>query len=639
VSDTAKATAIRESERWFGHHGLPQFMPDYARKEAIRHALPLLLVIAAFALTALPLLELRTPDAFVAAPLLITFALLFVPVVSFLLKGRGAKLPRPRNAIAWLVAFALVCLGLNFTQLPPGESAIWLDAGFVLAMFVVATRMLTRRGGAGALGKPAWLHWLLFAVLLLGATVYAIDGTPLMPGGVREIAQGTWLSGLFDTWDPYPPASAAAMVFALAAVAATFFLGTEGGAEIKYRRLIAAVPPLALVCTAEVGQIPQYSLLRLGVDSRLAIVLVVLALCAPLALAPLGGRLRRWWATPHARGKLRALGLLAALIILVAVGHSFAFWLLKGEDNGAAVEMLLLDVALGALVGLVLFLGLNRVAAWAMNEALDRISVILIAIVRGLPVLLIFLAFFGIVEEIWKIAEADDASREFLVMSGFLLIVTFLYLLLDANQQLSEHRREFRHWEQVRSCIAGDDTPKGIRALIPKTGLLPELKLTRAQHVNGLAVVLVYETLIFIPIAAATFLIFLGLGYLVVDPALFWDGAAADNHRTKWLENLFAEEPWTLVALLMSSFSVLYLAVHVTARDQRELFLAATGRALRRSLAMLIAYRYINPPAEPTPVPHPARVASQDPVPGTTTAPVAATTAMRGPGAPGPPRA
>jgi hypothetical protein len=252
-------------------------------------------------------------------------------------------------------------------------------------------------------------------------------------------------------------------------------------------------------------------------------------------------------------------------------------------------EVLALDAGLGLLVGLILFFGLHRVFVWAMSDAWSHVSVVLIALVRGVPVLLIFLAFFSVVEEVWRIAEERGAPGRFHIMIGVLLGISFLYLVLDAYQELVTCKRALRSWKRARRAMRGADVPPELVREVLRDGSAPELELSFAQQVNGIAVLLVYEALIFFLVAVTAFMLFLGLGHLVMDPAMIREGATHDE----WARVPFAWEPWTLVAGLMAAFSVLYLSVHVTAREQRQLFLAAPDQALHRSLAVLAASRYL----------------------------------------------
>jgi hypothetical protein len=216
-------------------------------------------------------------------------------------------------------------------------------------------------------------------------------------------------------------------------------------------------------------------------------------------------------------------------------------------------------------------------------------------------VLLVFLGFFGIVEELWKIAEREPLET-FGWISGLLFALTVLYLVLDAGHAVSRGC-SFSSWSEIRTAAAMparrwkrplDATPPGLMEQTPRWGRVEPLELTFPQRVNAIAVVLAYEALVFVPVAIAAFWLFYGLGHLVVDAGLFYSGEQAKEQIALWNAKPFGESPWTKVSLLMAGFAVLYLSVHVTGQEQRELFLKVPDRELRRCFAIAAAYRNLD---------------------------------------------
>jgi hypothetical protein len=607
--DPATDEAVRrETEEWFVQHGLPQFMRGYARKQSVLVALPLLLVVVAFAFNALPWLDERLREALLTALALAAFALWLVPPVRFAIGGYRDT-PSLWKVAVWLVVGVgiIVVLARPEVVVPWGWDAMWFNTACLLIMLVVAAR-LYRRAPDGAPDSRPRLRATLLVFLFASTLIFAVEGTRVAP----SLSAGPFsdeLEAVVPYWERHwVPDALLALPFALIALAMSLALPPCPAERPRLNRLdplVPAAPLLALVFGVEVSLVPVFTR-EIG-GFLFSVVLIVLALsCVWLwsnatraldRVLPGANVLRR---TVRERYAMVAAVVLMALAVVA--GHSFlVYWLAMPEYlSGVSPEALaravaIFDLGICILVGLVLAFGLDRIAIWALTEAPRNLGTIAIAVVRGLPVLLIFLAFFGVVEELWKIADREPVTT-FMILAGFLIGITLIYLVLDAHQAVKRLAR-FESWDAVRRELKVP-APRRDTALdeallryVPRFGMPEQRGPTIAQHVNAITVMLVYEALVFLPVAIVAFGLFYGLGHLVVDAGLFYEPLESAIKNRDWSDRDFIERPWAKMALLMAAFAVLYLAVHVTAREQRELFLEAPDRALRRSLAMLVAYR------------------------------------------------
>jgi hypothetical protein len=123
----------------------------------------------------------------------------------------------------------------------------------------------------------------------------------------------------------------------------------------------------------------------------------------------------------------------------------------------------------------------------------------------------------------------------------------------------------------------------------------PKLKLTVSQEINVLAVLLVYQALVFVPLVIAAFGTFLLVGRLAVPDDLLKNWIYGDNavpsDYSSFLARSFLAEPWTQVAAFLAVFSLLYFAVSVLGNEQwRREYFAEADEGMRQRLAVRIVY-------------------------------------------------
>ena len=85
---------------------------------------------------------------------------------------------------------------------------------------------------------------------------------------------------------------------------------------------------------------------------------------------------------------------------------------------------------------------------WALQRLEASYREILVGVLRGLPLLLVFTAFFLFTTEIWQAAEAMP-HWAYWTLVGLFVGVTLLFLLLVAISDVKRHC-EFADWQDVR---------------------------------------------------------------------------------------------------------------------------------------------------------------------------------------------
>jgi hypothetical protein len=210
----------------------------------------------------------------------------------------------------------------------------------------------------------------------------------------------------------------------------------------------------------------------------------------------------------------------------------------------------------------------------------------------GLPMLLVFAAFFALTAETWEIVVETDTTK-FLSLVGLLVVLTLGVLFLLANQQLHHAQRQLtapesldpqdqpgngyplEPWQRIRQQALrkgpsrDEPTMAAVKALFDATPTPPkdeELSpaLERRMRVNARLVIAVYQALVLVPVGLGALLLFWGIGRLAVSTSVAAEWIYGDNAGAPeevLIDKLsFLGEPWTRVPVVLAAFSVLYLS-------------------------------------------------------------------------------
>jgi hypothetical protein len=310
--------------------------------------------------------------------------------------------------------------------------------------------------------------------------------------------------------------------------------------------------------------------------------------------------------------------------------HAFGW---SASGGAAATLMFGAYVPYFALVWLSVWFGLDRVAVWVLREIWRDRAQIVQGITGGLPMLLVFAAFFALAAETWQVVVLTD-TRNFLILVGLLVALTLAVLVVQAFRQLGQDQKELTAWDKV--CLQAErlgpsDHDRGaaaVRELLDarppgSVELSPDLKLR--MRVNALLVIAIYQALVLVPVGLGALLLFWVIGRLAVPPEVAAQWIYGDNAgpagEAKLAALSFLGEPWTRVPVVLAAFSVLYLTVALLTDDgQRKYFFSAASAALQQRLAVRIVYRLrlcddaggleqAGQPAVPPPEPEPVAMA------------------------------
>jgi hypothetical protein len=632
-------------EAWFVDRGVPRFVEDYSIRRRLSALVAPLSVVAAWQIVAAALLSLKTWQLALAPALVVAFAVPVLPAVHAALDPRSPERQpdeNKRGAMPVLLrALPLASGAVAVLLVLRADNPQWelcVD-GFVMLSALLAAGMLMPEEIWTFNKRPiSSMRFTLFALVIFAVLVFALEGSPISP----------FESKTLGTLPPSAPQALPALPILGLALLLAWALSRSAlepapaaleGRE-RGRNLLGLSPILVVVLGFETAVLPG------TVSPTLAAIGPVVAVVVLVAWS-----LRTYWKQPRdclaqqirtSRLRLDRVsreGLLALVIPAYLLAYPILAQL-SGQEK--FVVSLAINLAYLVAASFVVFYGLDRVAVWAIGKLRTDKKELVLALVRGLPLLLVFSALFIMTTELWQAAVGMD-NLEYYGLLAALASVIALFLLITSVRELGRHGR-FRGWADVdraarrikpadndvaeledtlrrvlvetglaeparreQQAPADDDLDSAVLALLNETAVVdedgrpardrpPELELTRSQKVNGVAVVLVYQALIFAPVFAAVFVAFFFAGRATVSDDLLKNWIYGDNARPEEHASFhvlpFFSEPWTRMAFFLAVLSLLYFAVSVLSNEQlRREFFAAADEGIRQRLAVRLLYQ------------------------------------------------
>lgn len=141
---------------------------------------------------------------------------------------------------------------------------------------------------------------------------------------------------------------------------------------------------------------------------------------------------------------------------------------------------------------------------------------------RGLPLLLFFAGFLVFTAEIWEVA-VETPTAAFIGLEALLVLLTLVVVIITSLNDLNQ-QCVFANPTEVRDCALGSEaTPSPevppdepfaseVAMFASTAEETRRLQLKGAQRLNALAVLSVYQTLVFVPVIAAAAVVFWAIG-------------------------------------------------------------------------------------------------------------------------------
>jgi hypothetical protein len=694
ITDPEQRQRLRdEVDDWFIEHGVPQFADRYSPTHRLQFLVLPLAVLVAFEVGAAPKLPSTLLPLLIVPPVLVALGALARPFVGWLLGREEEPALKQtlqlhlKRLVGLVLAIVALSILLSWSNWPRPWSDAWVDFAVILLAEFASVVVFTKDVWRGKLTRPhAWLIASTIGAVILFAFLLTLDEGALIDSRqlLNNLAPG----------DNVPLASPAllcmAIILTLADRVSRRAKSTDddddddAAGSALLAACFPAVPLLVLVFAAQTTLLREaHALAWVRVWLPLGSIVALFALSAAWAKLPSS----TWWkpssAAPWrlvtaARRRLpshwretrtdasesgqaawdRIFGnaghplFLAPLLAASLIGYpmrvpsDLGVEVLGWSVGGGAVAALMFGIYV-LLVWFYVWFGLDRVAVWVGREILRDLVQIIQGVAGGLPMLLVFAAFFALTAETWQVVVETDRAK-FISLIGLLVGLTLGVLIVLAIQQLGDAQRQLqaakpdaaepepagsevadpaaghpeadqqpddmqrkvweKRWNNVRRQArrrepSDHHTTDAVGKLFnakpsEPTDLSP--KLERRMKINALLVIGVYQALVLVPVGIGALLLFWAIGRLAVTETVAAQWVYGDNALTdpkiRGLEKIeglpFFGEPWTRVPLVLAAFSVLYLTVSLlTNREQRTYFFSAASAALQQRLAVRIAYR------------------------------------------------
>lgn len=594
-SSARRDPEIQAARQWFLAKGVPHFSGDYRGAAERWPALVLpLFVLISFEVGVAPWLDLSNLLYVIIAPPLV---LLCVVVWRRLSPRRWRQSLRPSLQILAGIAYVGVCYVVGFAI---GYVGAWLGVrGPYNAAANAVVVFLLLRTCDELLKTTEWrprdCQWLLVAASLV-LTLSVAEGT-LIPS-LSEVTDGRLPQAL--------PALMVSFTMLWACKRAVRRSSERAGRTLSRGSLLVvpAVPIVLIAFGAEVVVLPAT-----GSTAREEVVVAVVTLAVAFSWATFWWRRSRhekkcedlWRAGRNAVVLIWLFLFLLAYPVIVGKYFSIDLNTFSAQGPSAFVVTAIVNLLFLVLTWLIIALGLDRLAGWAVGSAFRNWQGIARAIVEGLPLLVAFVTFFSMSAELWQVAY-KTGRLEFLSILALILILILLLMLFAATEEIGPEPTmaancvldRLKKAAQVNSELtplvrAWEDRPASgdVEAKSP---------LPRAAHRNAVAVFVVYEALIFLPLAAIAFVILFLICRLAVsrDVAAEWIfGDGREVEKSNFVGMAQVDLPWPRVAAVLTLFALLYVAVEVISTDKRmDRFFGGAKSGMQDRLAMWMAYSH-----------------------------------------------
>jgi hypothetical protein len=248
------------------------------------------------------------------------------------------------------------------------------------------------------------------------------------------------------------------------------------------------------------------------------------------------------------------------------------------------------NLALLAAIYLGTSYGVLPMLRWAFIRLWRQLGDILQLLVRALPLLLLFVTFLFLQNEVWQ-ATADLTGPWYLILLGFLAVLGALFLTTRLPREVARLAR-FESREEITDLVQGTPIEPAAASAPPVIDAPP---LSRRQWGNVLLVALFSQGLQIVLVSTLIGLVMVAVGMITISPALSSSWTGAPVHVLASLDlfgrTLVLTEQMVRVAGFLAAFSALYVTVSaVTDEAYRAEFYDELAAELRQAFAVRAVY-------------------------------------------------
>jgi hypothetical protein len=345
--------------------------------------------------------------------------------------------------------------------------------------------------------------------------------------------------------------------------------------------LTRAVPILTLIFLVEVVNAPKRSF-----PIWLDVVAVVVGFAILLGAWMLANQLRHrpLLARPVDIGIFEvAVFVLAPPILPIIFGTQFMAALVTAGVN----------IALLLVVYLVTSYGIVPMTRWAAERTARSLITVVTLFVRALPLLLLFVTFLFLTNEVWQVSRGLVGPFYWIVLAAFLVVGT-LFAVIRVPREVSR-LAAFPSWDRVVELTAGTPAESLVDEIDSVRAQAEGPRLSRREWGNIGLVVLFSQALQVVLVSVMLFSFLVVFGVVVVTEPITESflGAAPDVLATidLWGRRMVVTEELLRVAGFLTAFSAFYFTVSVLTDDAyRDEFLTDVVDEVGRALAVRTVY-------------------------------------------------
>jgi hypothetical protein len=265
--------------------------------------------------------------------------------------------------------------------------------------------------------------------------------------------------------------------------------------------------------------------------------------------------------------------------------------LVFGGQWRSALATAALNLGLLGAIYVVTSYGLVPMTGWAVRETVRELNTVIGLLVRALPLLVLFVMFLFLQNEVWQITADLHGPFYWIVLAVFPLVGA-LFAVIRLPREIGP-LSTFESWGVLVGRVEG--TP--VEALAKSTAqpVVATRPLSRRQWGNVGLVVLFSQGLQVVLVSAIAFVFLMGFGVLVVSEPIVERFVGADAHVLAtldlWGRQMVVTEELLRVTGFLSVFSGFYFGISVlTDETYRAEFLEEVIGEMRRSLAVRAVY-------------------------------------------------
>jgi len=262
-----------------------------------------------------------------------------------------------------------------------------------------------------------------------------------------------------------------------------------------------------------------------------------------------------------------------------------------GAQWRSTIATSVLNLILLAVIYLVTSYGIIPMTRWAVWQTLKQVETIVGLYVRALPLLLLFVAFLFLTNEVWQVT-ASLVGPWYWIVLAFFPVVGILFTVIRLPKEVGR-LSAFPSWQSVCERVRGTPVESVAETVAPTEG--DSVDLSRRQWGNIGLVILFSQGVQVLLVIVMVFVVLVIFGLIVgTEPIVTGFLGYSPNVLATvdlWDRHMVLTEELLRISGFLAVFSGFYFTVAVLTEDTyREEFLADVVSEVGRALAVRAVY-------------------------------------------------